>query len=112
MPKRVQIALAVLLVAIVGVMMWEVLREREPVYQGKSLSQWLEEYNQNFLFLNSPIRAQAKSAVGQIGTNALPILLEWTAKKDSILKKELMALAKRQSLVKIHFRSEDVNHRQ
>ena len=35
MRKRFQIALAVLLVAIVGVIAWQVLRERESVYQGK-----------------------------------------------------------------------------
>lgn len=37
MRKRVQIALAVLLVAILGMIMWQVVRLREPVYQGKPL---------------------------------------------------------------------------
>ncbi|MGO8928675.1 MAG: hypothetical protein ACLQU3_17540, partial [Limisphaerales bacterium] len=43
MQKRVHIALAVLLVMLVGVIAWQVLRlrEREPVYQGKPLSVWL-----------------------------------------------------------------------
>ena len=35
MQKRVQIALAVLLVIFAGVMVWQVLRLREPVFQGK-----------------------------------------------------------------------------
>jgi len=34
MRKRVQIALAVLLVALAGVVVWQVMRLREPVYQG------------------------------------------------------------------------------
>jgi hypothetical protein len=41
MRKRVRIALAVLLVAGLGVPLWQVLREREPVYQGTRLSVWL-----------------------------------------------------------------------
>lgn len=35
MRKRVQIALAVLLVGVIGVIAWQVLRERESLYQGK-----------------------------------------------------------------------------
>ena len=41
MRNRVRIALAVLLVALVGGIIWQALREREPVYQGKRLSVWL-----------------------------------------------------------------------
>jgi hypothetical protein len=39
------ILVAVLLVVVFGVLAWEVLRPHEPVYQGKSLSIWLAEYN-------------------------------------------------------------------
>jgi hypothetical protein len=42
MRRRVYIALAVLLVMLAGVIAWQVLRLREPVYQGKRLSYWLE----------------------------------------------------------------------
>jgi len=42
MPKRVYIALAVLLVMLASVAAWQVLRERKPVYQGKWLSVWLK----------------------------------------------------------------------
>ncbi len=42
MQKRVQVALAVLLVTLAGVSAWLGLREREPVYQGKRLSVWLK----------------------------------------------------------------------
>jgi len=41
MRKRVQIALAILFVALVSVMVWQGLREREPVHQGKPLGVWL-----------------------------------------------------------------------
>jgi len=42
MQKRVQVALAILFVALVSVMVWQGLREREPVHQGKPLSVWLK----------------------------------------------------------------------
>ena len=42
MIKRVQVALAILFVALVSVMLWQGLREREPVHQGKPLSVWLK----------------------------------------------------------------------
>src|SRR5882672_11358501 len=38
-------ALAVLLIAIAGVIAWQVLRLREPAYQGKRLSLWLQRYS-------------------------------------------------------------------
>src|SRR5436309_9540046 len=41
--KRVQIALAVLLVAVGGVITWQALRLREPVYQGRPLIVWIKE---------------------------------------------------------------------
>ena len=43
----------------------------EPVYQGRKLSRWLEEYNAGQL------SQQASEAVGQIGTNSLPFLIKW-----------------------------------
>jgi C-terminal processing protease CtpA/Prc len=45
MRKRVQIALAVLLVILAGVIGWQVLRLREPVYHGQCLSVWLKSFD-------------------------------------------------------------------
>jgi C-terminal processing protease CtpA/Prc len=45
MRKRVHIALAVLLVILAGVSGWQVLRLREPVYQGKPLRVWLNSFD-------------------------------------------------------------------
>ncbi|MGO8925639.1 MAG: HEAT repeat domain-containing protein [Limisphaerales bacterium] len=84
MIKRVQIALAVLLVMLAGVIEWQVLRpqEREPVYQGKRLQVWLLEY---LLDNNSGNSKMAGDAVQQIGTNAIPTLLKMLGKKNSKL---------------------------
>lgn len=44
----------------------------EPSYQGKRLSWWVVQYEQN-----PAGREEAQRAIAQIGTNALPTLLQW-----------------------------------
>jgi HEAT repeat protein len=97
MRKRVQVALAVLLVAIVGVIAWQVLgdREPEPVYQGKALREWLRQYR---LVLSAgdeervQARNMAEGAVRHIGTNAIPSLLKMLGKKDSSIVAKMVGL--------------------
>jgi hypothetical protein len=92
MTKRVHIALAVLLVAVGGVIGWQVLREREPVYQGKRLSVWLRGYQ----IWNYQLREDSPgvdAAVRQIGTNALPTLFRMLRAKDSALRLKLVRFA-------------------
>jgi len=86
MRKRVQIALAVFLVVVVAGIAWQVLRLREPVYQGKPLSVWLQSYSPDG---DSP---EVDDAVHTMGTNALPALLGMLQAKDSKLKLALAAL--------------------
>jgi hypothetical protein len=81
MRKRVHIALAVVLVMLAGLITWQGLRKpepkREPVYHGKGLRAWLNEY----LTVGDNLRAEA--AVRQFGTNAIPTLLDMLRTKDS-----------------------------
>jgi hypothetical protein len=92
MRKRIYIALAVLLVILAGVIAWQVLREREPVYQGKRLSVWLQGYQ----VWNYQLREDSPgvdAAVRQIGTNALPTLFRMLSAKDSALRLMLVRFA-------------------
>jgi len=101
MRKRFHIALAVLLVMLVGVMGWQLLRasrEREPVYQGKRLSFWLRQYRTNWRPSDqetASARDEAQCAVQQIGTNAIPTLLTMLATKDSFVTSKLVGLWER-----------------
>ena len=112
MGKRVKIALAVLSVALVGVIGWELAqpREPEPVYQGKSLSEWLrvaETSHSN----KAEAEAEAEAATRQAGTNAIPTLLRLLRVKDSVLKVKFMSLVQRQQTIKIEFTpAEDWNN--
>ena len=86
MRKRVQIALAVFLVTVVGVIAWQVVRLREPVYQGKPLGVWLQGYGPDG---SSP---EVDDAVRMMGTNVIPTLLGMLQTEDSRLKLTLAAL--------------------
>ena len=110
MRKRVYIALAVLFVAVGGLIGWPVIqafRKREPVYEGKRLSGWLMQYmaNHSVAGQNRELDKQAQSAIQQIGTNAIPALLRMLHAKDSGLKAQLIDLVARQRIIKVHFMS-------
>src|ERR1035437_1043795 len=95
MGTRVKIALAVLAVALVGVIVWQTW-PREPVYEGKPLSFWLKGYTPRGL---GEAEEKADDAVRQAGSNALPTLLQLVWAKDSALKVKLMTLAKGQHFI-------------
>jgi HEAT repeat protein len=99
MHKRVQIAVAAFIVVVVGVITWQVLYEREPVYQGKTLSIWLEEARPDWV---SP---ETETAVRAMGTDALPPLLNMVRVRESVVRKALSELSTRQRWLAIHVRA-------
>jgi HEAT repeat protein len=108
--NRLKIALVVLAVALVGLILWQVVRQREPVYAGTNLSTWLKA-------LYIPISSSsdrweeldkckdAEEAVRQAGTNAIPTLLRLLRAKDSALKTKLIDLLNSQHIIKIAYTS-------
>ena len=107
MRKRVQIVLALLLVTIFVVLAWQIFRFREPVYQGKRLSVWLEQYGTNHWSAgrSGELDKQAEIAIRQIGTNAIPLYLTMMITREWPLKAKLMAHVPRQLLAGFHTRS-------
>jgi len=115
MQKPVKIAFAASLVAVAGVIAWQTLNEREPVYAGKSLTTWLIECSDRYGPYSGPntnqiLQDPAVTAIRAIGTNGLPALLNLARAKDSPLKKRMIALMRKQSLVSTHFRTEEDCH--
>ncbi len=97
MGKRVQIALAVLLfLGLFGFTAWQVVRPREPVYQGRRLSAWLERFRPDG---DTP---DVDEAVRAVGTNAIPLLLQNLQAKDSRLRLMLSVLGLEYTPAKIH----------
>ncbi|MDB6063830.1 MAG: repeat-containing protein [Pedosphaera sp.] len=106
MRKRSRIALALLLLAVIGGVAWLTLRPNEPMYKGKRLSAWLEAYalatTESIQDLPSP--READEAVRHIGTNAIPLLLRRLRANDSRVTLRLVALAGKQHFFKVKFR--------
>ena len=108
MRKRVYIALAIVLVMLAGVIAWQVRqasREREPVYQGKPLSVWLEVLYEARAGPNQAGRSTAEQAVRHIGTNALPVLTERFRAHDTRLKQLMVTWMNRQNFLPFHLKS-------
>jgi HEAT repeat protein len=82
MGKKRRILLAVLLVAVGGIILWRVSRPHDPVYRGERLSQWLKGYDPRVTIEN---KDEVDDAIRHIGTNAIPTLLGMLRSKDSAM---------------------------
>jgi hypothetical protein len=92
----------ILIVALVSGIVWELLRPKEPVYQGRTLSGWLEVYGTR-PNPDSPEWHEANEAVRQIGTNGIPTLLAMLHRSDSApWKRKFLDLAYKQHLIKFN----------
>ncbi len=98
MKIRRAIFVAVLLSIAVGAIAWWPKTASEPSYQGRSLSNWIEDY-----YSRQPKEKQerALAAVQQIGTNALSFLMEELCSTDSPARTKLYDLGIRQHLIKV-----------
>jgi hypothetical protein len=112
--KRVWIAIVVVCVALAGVIGWQVVKtndEPEPVYKGRTLTSWLEDYSgmSDLGVLDSGTR-DATEAVHHAGTNAIPTLLRMLRAKDSPLKSKLIVLAQRHHIIKFRYYPAEVKN--
>lgn len=85
MRKRRQLLILLASVAALLALLGLLPREREPHYNGRSLSEWLSLYAQ----ASGPTRSTAEDAVRHIGTNALPWLLQDVAYERPQWRKKL-----------------------
>ena len=102
MKKEAAIGLCILLVAILGMVGWQALRPREPIYQGRSLSSWVRQLDDGEPWAGFSYRSwrtnlsieqiQAAEAIRHIGTNALPFLISGATRKESPFDEIFIAL--------------------
>ena len=86
--------------AILGVSMAFYLSQpREPEFDGKRLSVWLESFD----YESEELVNVAIPALRQMGTNAVGPLTRLLKAKDSCLKEKFVLLLQKQSLVTFHF---------
>src|SRR6266581_685504 len=94
--KKATYIVLLFLVGVLGIgVAWRVLPAREPIYHGKPLSAWLEDLNSTSLYTQDT----AKAAIRDMGTSAVPALVQVLRARDSRLKLVLMDLAGKQSVV-------------
>ena len=109
MRKRYQVLLTVLLVATLGGIAWQMMGEREPVYQGRSLRAWIMDFDNTYASdwtgEDSDKHVRAAEAIRRIGTNGLPALVQIVSQQDSTVKAQLLKLAAKQSLMRFEFTS-------
>ena len=75
MPKR-RLILGILALGFLAALIFVFTRPREPSYQGRSLSQWMDIYHQE----SEPTdftAEEARTAMRHIGTNGIPLLVAW-----------------------------------
>ena len=82
--RRRAILLAALFLAVVCVLVCFILPAPEPMYQGRTLSFWLENNYQHPS--DAAISQAASNAVRQAGTNAIPVLLRLLRARDSAIE--------------------------
>jgi hypothetical protein len=96
--------LALLAVAVAGLALLYYMRSGEPVYQGKPLTVWLEQYATNHWRTGhtTDLEQEAEAALQHIGTNAVPIYLQMMTAKESPLKVKLLTRLPKTWLVRFH----------
>ena len=109
MTRRLGIVAVLLVAGVLGLSLWLVARQREPVYQGRTLSSWLDHHvpsNAARPPYNSPGWHQAEEALRAIGTNGIPTLVEMIrAKELSPMMQKFLRMAARYRWTRINHRS-------
>ncbi len=105
--KKAACILLLLLFGVLGVnIVRRVVPLREPVYRGEPLSAWLDDLNSTSLYTQET----AKTAIREMGTNAVPALLTMLLSSDSYFELQLSKLLEKQSFVRFRFRTAEECH--
>ncbi len=84
------IATVALLLLAMGLIGFSLVRPREPAYQGRPLSVWLDDLMKGHYGVEHD---QAEEAIRQIGTNSIPALLNLIASEESEFDKNFRKLS-------------------
>jgi hypothetical protein len=110
MRKKFRILLAILLVPFIIGLAWFIWPAHEPSFQGRLLSDWMIQFATSDD--NSPTQRQkdAEVAIRKIGTNGVPIYLQWLAKKEFAPKEKAILLLRKQSVFSFRIFTADEYH--
>src|SRR5262245_36301267 len=113
--KRVRMAVLILVLAlIVGAILWQTSGPAEPVFEGRTLTSWLEHHvasSSASPAYGSPGWKKADEAILAIGTNGIPNLLEMLRAKDpSPVMRRVLQWAGRHRWTRIRYRPASLRH--
>jgi hypothetical protein len=111
MPHRKWLVLGGLLPVILVGVIFLALGHREPTYNGKELSRWLNELAALDYSKRWDLQTEQAQAVRAIGTNALPWLFSQLRAHGSRWQWQLNKLLARQSIIKYRFPDVDAGPR-
>lgn len=106
MGKKRRILIAILALAVLGGAAWMMLSPRvepEPVYQGKPLSAWLENFSPIGTYFSTSNADAARTAIQNMGTNTISTMLRMLSTPNLPWKNRLFVLAQKQHIIKIHY---------
>ncbi len=91
MRRKLRFVVAACGAALLGALFVASWPPSQPVYEGRSLDAWLNEYDSTVLFAGGGATEEhANRAIRQIGTNAIPFLLDMLRRRDSGAKLTLI----------------------
>ncbi len=103
MVKKRHILQAGLVIAVVCGLVGLALRPREPRYEGKTLSIWLDQYGSNhWMHHDGDLDKEAQAALQHMGTNAAPNLLKMMSSRESSFKTNVLGRVPQSWLVLLH----------
>jgi hypothetical protein len=116
MSKRRTIVAGLLCVSLfTGAVLFALRQPSEPVWQGRKLSDWMEQHTPSSS-ANPPYGSSgwhlANKAIKEIGTNGIPTLLRMSAATENDLHARVRRFAKKQSFVQIKYRHSSELHRE
>lgn len=89
-PKRILCLSAFLLIGLMALLVWKPWIPSEPVYQGKTLTSWLElslwGTTEDSSEPNGASRAEAEEAIRHIGMKGIPFLLNLMSSEEPAIK--------------------------
>src|SRR6185295_13786004 len=104
--NRKRVILTSIALIAVGVGAYYPLRQVEPVYNEKRLTEWIDQYAEQWpnVYMSSRDAAlctEAQKAIRKIGTNALPAMLSMVAARYSGLRLRFMDFGNRHPVLGI-----------
>src|SRR5262245_14078553 len=114
--RRRLLITALLVAGAVGFFLWRHLVAREPTFEGRPLTRWLDHHVPSSAAIppyGSPGWNKAHEAIRNIGTNGIPTLLKMIGTRDLppfLLK--LMEAMRRHGFIQIRYRYANVSHQE